>query len=61
MAKGTRLMNVNAKNVLWWSVLAGIGFTFGAGVARLLYLVLVATLAIDQILPWLGGLTGGQP
>lgn len=54
-------MNVNAKNVLWWSVLAGIGFTFGAGVARLLYLVLVATLAIDQILPWLGGLTGGQP
>lgn len=54
-------MNLNAKTVLLWSVLAGIGFTFGAGIARLIYLVLVATLAIDQILPWLGSLTGGQP
>lgn len=54
-------MNLNSKTVLWWSFLAGIGFTVGAGVARVIYLILVATLAIDQILPWLGSLTGGQP
>jgi len=50
-------MNLNWKTVLWWSVLGGFGLTVGAGIARLLYMILVATLAIDQILPWLAGTT----
>ncbi len=52
-------MNLNWKTVLWWSVLGGFGLTLGAAIARLLYLILVATLAIDQILPWLAGTTSG--
>jgi len=52
-------MNLNSKTVLWWSVIAGFGLTVGAGIARLIYMILVATLAIDQILPWLAGTTGG--
>jgi len=52
-------MNLNWKTVLWWSVLGGFGLTVGAGIARLIYMILVATLAIDQILPWLAGAAGG--
>lgn len=48
-------MELKSRTVLWWSFLAGIGLTVGAGVARVIYMILVATLAIDQVLPWLGG------
>ena len=51
---------LSAKRVLWWAFLAGVGFTFGAALMRLVYLILVGVLAIDQILPWLGDLLGGQ-
>ena len=53
-------MNINWKTMLWWAFLAGIGFTIGAGLAKVVYLMLVWGLRIDLVLPWLGNVATGQ-
>lgn len=48
-------MNITWKRVLWWSFLAGVGFTLGAVLIRGGWTFLYTVLALDQLALWLGG------
>lgn len=46
-------MTFTWKRVLWWSFLAGVGFTVGAGLVHFFGDFLVGLLALDQLGPWI--------
>lgn len=48
-------MKLSWKTILWWSALAGIGFTVGAGLITGIGYFVVGFFQLDMIPAWLAG------